>query len=189
MIKEINGIDNYALIKEYISMVNSMYEEEVDISKGFNKNIKDNAKRISLIDKKTFNFFGMYSKEIYSLYREVCLSVKDLFADKKISFERSYPYLYARLLENEKVPEGVDLNFAPNFKTVFFGFYVISSNNDYIIINDERVSLVANNLILLDHNSRVQFNKMSQDLILIEMHFSPLEYLHRQYYQKWIPIV
>jgi hypothetical protein len=189
MIKEIKGIDNFYMFTNYNSMVDSMYEETVDISKGFSKNIKDKAKRISLVDNKTFNFFGMYSKDIYTLYLEVCSAAKDLFLEKKISFERSYPYLYARIMDNEQIPPYVDLNFGPNFKTVFFGFYVISSNNDFILIDDNRVDLVPGNLILLDHDTRVQFNDISKDLVLIEIHVSPIEYLHRQYYQKWIPII
>jgi hypothetical protein len=189
MIKEIKGIDNFYMFNSYNSMVDSMYEETVDISKGFSKNIKDKAKRISLVDNKTFNFFGMYSKEIYSLYREVCSAAKDLFLENNINFERSYPYLYARVMDNNQIPPYVDLNFGPNFKTVFFGFYVVSSNNEFILINDNKTNLVPGNLILLDHNTRVQFNNISKDLVLIELHISPLEYLHKQYYQKWIPLV
>jgi hypothetical protein len=189
MIKEIKGIDNFYMFTNYNSMLDSMYEETVDISKGFSKNIKDKAKRISLVDNKTFNFFGMYSKDIYTLYLEVCSAAKDLFLEKKISFERSYPYLYARIMDNEQIPPYVDLNFGPNFKTVFFGFYVISSNNDFILIDDNRVDLIPGNLILLDHDTRVQFNDISKDLVLIEIHISPIEYLHRQYYQKWIPVI
>ena len=189
MIKEIKGIDNFAMFTSYNSMVDSMYEETVDISKGFNKNIKDKAKRISLVDNKTFNFFGMYSKEIYTLYREICTAAKDLFLEKKVNFERSYPYLYARVMDNEQIPPYVDLNFGPNFKTVFFGFYVISSTRDFILIDDNRVDLIPGNLILLDHDTRVQFNDISEDLVLIELHVSPIEYLHRQYYQKWIPLI
>ncbi len=189
MIKEIKGVDNFAMFSGYRSMVDSMYEEIVDISKGFNKNIKDKAKRVSLVDSKTFNFFGMYSKEIYTLYHEICLAAKDLFLEKKINFERSYPYLYARVMDNEQIPPYVDLNFGTNFKTVFFGFYVISSKNDFILIDGNKTNLVPGSLILLDHNTRVQFNDISEELVLIELHVSPLEYLHRQYYQKWIPLV
>lgn len=189
MIKEIKGIDNLVMFNSYKSMVESMYEETVDISKGFNKNIKDRAKKISLIDNKTFNFFGMYSKEIYILYKEISFAVKDLFLEKGVNFERACPYLYARVVDNKKIPLSVDLNFAPNFKTVFFGFYVVSANNDSILIDGNKTDLAPSNLILLDHNAKIQFNKISEDLILIEMHFSPLEYLHRQYYQKWIPII
>jgi len=189
MIKEIKVVDNFAMFSGYRSMVDSMYEETVDISKGFNKNIKDKAKRVSLVDSKTFNFFGMYSKEIYTLYHEICLAAKDLFLEKKINFERSYPYLYARIMDNEQIPPYVDLNFGPNFKTVFFGFYVISSKNDFILIDGNKTNLVPGSLILLDHNTRVQFNDISEELVLIELHVSPLEYLHRQYYQKWIPLI
>ena len=79
MIRKINGIDNAFLKQNYSEMVDSMFEHVADISKGFGKNIAKKAKQVSLVDTRTFNFFGMYSKEVYSVYKEVCFSVKEKF--------------------------------------------------------------------------------------------------------------
>ena len=189
MIRKINGVDNAFLKQNYPEMLNSMFEHVADISKGFGKNIAKKAKRVSLVDHKTFNFFGMYSKEIYSIYKEVCFSIKETFKEFDINFDRSFPYLYARILDHKSVPLGIDLDMAPSFRTTFWGLYVISSNGDTVFIDGEEVLLEPGLIMILHSSQKAMFNKMSNDLELVYMNISPLEYLHRQYYQKWIPVV
>jgi hypothetical protein len=189
MIKRISYIDNTFLKSNYLEMVDSMFEHVVDVNKGFGKNIAKKAKKVSLVDNNTFNFFGMYSKEIYLLYKEISNSAKELFANEKINFERSFPYLYGRLLNNSTVPVNVPLNFAPNFRTAYWGLYIISSNNDKMVLENETINLEAGNLIMSNAQTKAVFNEFSQDFMAVLINVSPLEYLHRQYYQKWIPLL
>jgi hypothetical protein len=189
MIKKISSIDNLFLKHNYLEMVDSMFEHVADIRKGFGRNVAKKAKRVSLIDANTFNFFGMYSKEIYTLYKEIASVTKDLFTKDRINFERSFPYLYGRLLNVEALPIGVALNFAPNFRTAYWGLYIISSNNDKMILDEEDVNLEPGTLIIVDSQTKAVFNKLSDNFMAVVINISPLEYLHRQYYQKWIPIL
>jgi hypothetical protein len=189
MIKRIKSIDNLFLKNNYLEMVDSMFEYVADINKGFGKNISKKAKKVSLIDNNTFNFFGMYSKEIYTLYKEISELTKELFVIDRISFERSFPYLYGRILNTNVVPVGVPLNFAPNFRTAYWGLYVISSNNDRMVLDEEDINLEPGRLIIVDAKTKAMFNEFSNDFMAVVINISPLEYLHRQYYQKWIPIL
>jgi hypothetical protein len=188
MIKKISGIDNGFLKTNYFEMVESMFEHVADINKGFGKNIAKKAKRVSLVDTRTFNFFGMYSKEVHSIYKELCSLVKETFRDNDINFERSFPYVYARILDKKSIPFGVELDMAPSFRTTFWGLYIISSDKDTIFINDEEVLLEAGTLAVFTSSQKAMFNSLSDDLEAVYINISPLEYLHRQYYQKWIPI-
>ena len=189
MIRKINGIDNAFLKQNYSEMVDSMFEHVADISKGFGKNIAKKAKQVSLVDTRTFNFFGMYSKEVYSVYKEVCFSVKEKFKQNDINFDRSFPYLYARMLDHKSMPLGIELDMAPSFRTTFWGLYIISSSNDSIFIDGEEVVLEPGLLMILDSSKKAMFNNISNDLQAVYINISPLEYLHRQYYQKWIPVI
>ena len=74
MITKIENIRNEFLFKQYKDMVDSMYEEIGSAKWGVRTRIK--TKKISLIDYRTFNFFGMYHKEIYKLYLEVYTELK-----------------------------------------------------------------------------------------------------------------
>lgn len=189
MIRKINGVDNAFLKHNYFEMVDSMFEHVADINKGFGKNIAKKAKRVSLVDHKTFNFFGMYSKEVYSVYKEVCYSVKETFKEFDINFDRSFPYLYARILDRKAIPLGVDLDMAPSFRTTFWGLYIISSGSDTIFINGDEVLLEPGLLMILHSSQKAMFNNISNDLEAVYISISPLEYLHRQYYQKWMPVI
>jgi hypothetical protein len=189
MIKKINSVDNVFLKHNYLEMVDSMFEYVADINKGFGKRIAKKAKRVSLIDNNTFNFFGMYSKEIYLVYKDICSAVKDIFAEDRVSFERSYPYLYGRILKNSSIPLEIPLNFAPNFRTAYWGLYIISSDNDKIVVGDKDIVLEPGMLILFKSSETGMFNNLSNDFMAVSINISPLEYLHRQYYQKWIPIL
>ena len=60
MITKIENIRNEFLFKQYKDMVDSMYEEIGSAKWGVRTRIK--TKKISLIDYRTFNFFGMYHK-------------------------------------------------------------------------------------------------------------------------------
>jgi hypothetical protein len=189
MIRKVNGIDNAFLKHNYSEMVDSMFENVADISKGFGKNIAKKAKKVSLVDSRTFNFFGMYSKEVYCIYKEVCISIKEAFKENDINFERSFPYIYARILDNKNIPLGVDLDMAPSFRTTFWGFYVISSSNDLIFIDGKEIVLEPGLIMIMSSSQKAMFNNISDDLKVVYINISPLEYLHRQYYQKWIPII
>ena len=68
-------IRNEFLFKQYKDMVDSMYEEIGSAKWGVRTRIK--TKKISLIDYRTFNFFGMYHKEIYKLYLEISKIIKN----------------------------------------------------------------------------------------------------------------
>lgn len=189
MIKRIKTVDNVFLKNNYLDMVDSMFEYVANINKGFGKNIFKKAKKISLVDDNTFNFFGMYSKEIYTLYKEISDLTKEMFTIDRISFERSFPYLYGRILSNNIIPVGIPLNFAPNFRTVYWGLYIISSNNDKMVLDEKDINLEPGNLIIVDARTKAMFNGFSNDFMAVVINISPLEYLHRQYYQKWIPIL
>jgi hypothetical protein len=189
MIKRINGIDNIFLKKNYLEMVDSMFEHVVDINKGFGKNISKKAKRVSLVDPNTFNFFGMYSKEIYSIYKEISISVKNILSEENINFERSFPYLYGKVINNKNIPQSVPLNFAPNFRTTFWGLYIISSSNDRIVVEDNDINMEPSSLIIFNSSTKAVFNNLSDDFMAVVINISPLEYLHRQYYQKWMPLI
>ena len=69
------------------------------------------------------------------------------------------------------------------------GFYIIDSNNDSVIINEENVTLQTGQLIILDSSEKIMFKQMSKDLTILSFNISPLEYLYKQYYQKWIPLI
>lgn len=189
MIRKISVIDNAFLKHNYNEMVDSMFEHVADISNGFGKNVAKKAKRVSLVDHKTFNFFGMYSKEIYSIYKEVCFSIKETFKEFDINFDRSFPYLYARILDKKALPLQVELDMSPSFRTTFWGLYVISSGEDTVFINGEEVLLEPGLLMILHSSQKAMFNNISNDFEAVYINVSPLEYLHRQYYQKWIPVI
>lgn len=189
MIKKISGVDNNFLKANYFDMVESMFEHVADLNKGFGKNIAKKAKRVSLVDTRTFNFFGMYSKEVYSIYKELCSAVKEKFKDNDINFDRSFPYVYARMLDKKLIPLGVELDMCPSFRTTFWGLYVMSSDKDTIFINDEEIVLEPGLLMIFSSSQKAMFNNLSNNLEVVYISISPLEYLHRQYYQKWIPII
>ena len=185
--KKITSINNEYLKLSYLKMIDSMHEYISNTKWGIRIPIK--AKRVSLIDYRTFNFFGLYNTEIYKLYKEISTLVKEKCIEKNINFERNYFHLLGNILENDKIPKGVNLRMAPNFKIEFCGIYVIDSNLDQIIIDGNEIDLEPGLVVLLDPESKVLFNKMSDDLTILYFNISPLEYLHRQYYQKWIPLV
>ena len=81
------------------------------------------------------------------------------------------------------------LNFAPNFRTAYWGLYIISSNNDKMVLDQENINLEPGHLIIVDAKTRAMFDEFSNDFMAVVINISPLEYLHRQYYQKWIPIL
>ena len=41
------------------------------------------------------------------------------------------------------------------------GFYIIDSNNDSVIINEENVTLQTGQLIILDSSEKIMFKQMS----------------------------
>ena len=187
MIKKITNINNQLLKLEYNKMISSMYEDIYKFKPGLKVGFK--TKRVSLIDKKTFNFFGMYNRYIHILYKEINNIVKEFCLEKQINFERNYFYILANVIENDKIPLNNYLNFAPNYKTTFMGFYIIDSNNDSVIINEENITLQPGQLIILDSAEKIMFKEMSKDLTILSFNISPLEYLYKQYYQKWIPLI
>lgn len=114
---------------------------------------------------------------------------KSLCAENNINFERNSFYLLGNIVKNETLPIGTYINFAPNYKTTFMGLYVIRSNNDRISIEDKMLDLEAGQLIMLNSESKILFEDISNDLSILSFNISPLEYLYKQYYQKWIPII
>lgn len=187
MIKNIDQINNASLISEYNKMISEMYEYVYKFNPGIKLGFK--AQKKSLIDYKTFNFFSMYNKNIYLLYKEIGNFTKDFCKENSINFERNYFYLLGNIVKNNKVPLNTYVNFAPNYKTTFVGFYILSSNQDEIFIDDEKIDLIPGQLIFLNPSAKILFKKMSNNLTMLSFNISPLEYLYRQYYQKWIPLV
>ena len=53
---------------------------------------------------------------------------------------------------------------------------------------DEKIDLIPGQLIFLDSSSKILFKTISDGLTMLSFNISPLEYLYRQYYQKWIPL-
>ena len=168
-------------------MISEMYEYVYKFNPGLKLGFK--PKKVSLIDYKTFNFFSMYNKNIYTLYKEISNITKEFCKASNINFERNYFYLLGNIVKNETIPLDVYVNFAPNYKTTFVGFYIMSSSQDEMFINDEKVELTPGQLIFLDSSAKILFNKISNDFVMLSFNISPLEYLYRQYYQKWIPLV
>jgi hypothetical protein len=187
MIKNIKSINNELLFSEYNKMISEMYEHVYKFSPGLKLGFK--PKKISLVDHRTFNFFGMYSKNIHSLYREISDMTKSLCAESNINFERNCFYLLGNIVKNEILPINTYINFAPNYKTTFMGLYIINSNNDTMSIDDKILDLEAGQLIMLDSGSKILFKDISDDLVMLSFNISPIEYLYKQYYQKWIPIL
>lgn len=187
MIKNIKEINNKSLNSEYNKMISEMYEYSYNFNSGLKIGFK--PKKISLIDYKTFNFFSMYNKNIYILYKEISNSAKEYCIEKGVNFERNYFYILGNIIKNEYIPLDTYLNFAPNYKTTFVGFYVISSDMDEIFIEDEKIELTPGQLIFLDSSSKILFKKISSSFTMLSFNISPLEYLYRQYYQKWIPLI
>lgn len=187
MIKNIKEINNKLLNTEYNKMISEMYEYSYKFNPGLKLGFK--PKKISLIDYKTFNFFSMYNRNIYILYKEISNLTKEYCIQNGVNFERNYFYILGNIVKNDYLPLNTYVNFAPNYKTTFVGFYVINSNNDEIIIDDEKIKLEPGNLIFLNSSSKILFEKISNEFTLLSFNISPLEYLYRQYYQKWIPLV
>lgn len=185
--KKILTINNEYLKSSYFKMLDSMHEYIISSKYGVRIPIK--PKKISLIDYRTFNFFSMYNTEIYKIYKEISLQIKEKCIEKNINFERNYFYLLGNILDNEKIQKDVSLRMAPNFKVEFCGIYIISSNLDKINIDGKDIDLAPGLMLLLDPEEKVTFNKMSKELTVLYFNVSPLEYLHRQYYQKWIPLI
>jgi hypothetical protein len=186
MIKNIKSINNNSMISEYNKMVSEMYEHVYKFNPGLKLGFK--PKKVSLVDHRTFNFFSMYNKNIHLLYKEISQATKDLCKESNINFERNSFYLLGNILKNEMLPINTYINFAPNYKTTFMGLYVINSNNDRMSIDDKILSLEAGQLIMLDSGSKILFENISNDLLMLSFNISPIEYLYKQYYQKWIPI-
>jgi len=186
MIKNIKSINNKLLFSEYNKMVSEMYEHVYKFNPGLKLGFK--PKKISLVDYRTFNFFGMYSKNIHLLYKEISNMTKSLCAENNINFERNSFYLLGNIVKNETLPIGTYINFAPNYKTTFMGFYIINSNNDRMSIDDKTLDLEEGQLIMLNSGSKILFENISDNLVMLSFNISPIEYLYKQYYQKWIPI-
>ena len=167
-------------------MVSEMYEHVYKFNPGLKLGFK--PKKISLVDYRTFNFFGMYSKNIHLLYKEISNMTKSLCAENNINFERNSFYLLGNIVKNETLPIGTYINFAPNYKTTFMGFYIINSNNDRMSIDDKTLDLEEGQLIMLNSGSKILFENISDNLVMLSFNISPIEYLYKQYYQKWIPI-
>jgi hypothetical protein len=187
MIKNIKSINNELLFSEYNRMVSEMYEHVYKFNPGLKLGFK--PKKVSLVDYKTFNFFGMYSKNIHLLYKEISNMTKDLCTENNINFERNCFYLLGNMVKNETLPIGTYINFAPNYKTTFMGLYIINSNNDKMFIDDKTLDLKSGQLIMVESASKVLFENISNDLSMMAFNISPIEYLYKQYYQKWIPIL
>lgn len=187
MIKNINKINNESLISEYNKMLSEMHEYVYKFNPGLKIGFK--PKKVSLIDYRTFNFFSMYNRNIHILYKEINETAKEFCKQSNVNFERNYFYLLGNVVKNETIPLDVYVNFAPNYKTTFVGFYIMSSNQDEMFIDDEKVELNPGQIIFLDSSAKILFNKISNDFVMLSFNISPLEYLYRQYYQKWIPLV
>jgi hypothetical protein len=186
MIKNIKNINNKLLKSEYNKMISEMYEHVYKFNPGIKLGFK--SKKISLIDYRTFNFFAMYSKNIHILYKEINDLTKEYCIKNNVNFERNYFYLLGNIIKNETIPLNTYVNFAPNYKTTFVGFYVIDCNEDEIFIDDEQIELIPGQLILLDSSAKILFKKISKDCTILSFNISPLDYLYKQYYQKWIPL-
>jgi len=186
MITKLENIRNEFLYKQYKDMIDSMYEEVGSAKWGVRTKIK--TKKISLIDYKTFNFFGMYHKEIYKLYLEISKIIKEECKKNKINFENNYYYLLGNLLDQSvnnflvTTPDRTRLNFS--------GIYVIKSNNNKMIINEKEIDTPEGTLILFDKGDIIDFcDTINKDSMFLYFSVSTLQNLHRQYYQKWIPLV
>lgn len=186
MIKNINTVNNKSLLSEYNRMLSEMHEYVYKFNPGLKIGFK--PKKVSLYDYKTFNFFSMYSKNIHTLYKEINDTAKEFCKQYNVNFERNYFYLLGNIVKNEAIPLDVYVNFAPNYKTTFVGFYILSSNEDEVFIDDEKIELVPGQLIFLDSAAKILFKGISKDFAMLSFNISPLEYLYRQYYQKWIPL-
>ena len=186
MIKNINSINNKTMLSEYNKMISQMHEYVYKFNPGIKLGFK--PKKVSLIDYKTFNFFAMYNKNIHILYKEISDLTKEYCIKNGVNFERNYFYLLGNIVKKETITLDTYLNFAPNYKTTFVGFYVIDCDKDQIFINDEKIDLIPGQLIFLDSSSKILFKKISNSLTILSFNISPLEYLYRQYYQKWIPL-
>jgi len=187
MIKNIKSIKNNMMISDYNRMVSEMYEHVYKFSPGLKLGFK--PKKVSLVDYKTFNFFSMYNKNIHTLYKEISQATKDLCKENNINFERNCFYLLGNIVKNEKLPIGTYINFAPNYKTTFMGLYIINSDNDKMYLEDKLIELEAGQLIMVNSSSKILFENISDNLIILSFNISPIEYLYKQYYQKWIPIL
>jgi hypothetical protein len=186
MIKNIKEINNQSLKTEYNKMISEMYEHVYKFNPGIKLGFK--PKKVSLIDYKTFNFFAMYNKNIHILYKEISNLTKEYCIESGVNFERNYFYLLGNIIKKETIPLNTYVNFAPNYKTTFVGFYVIDCNKDEIYIDDEKIELVPGQLMFLNSSSKILFKEISNGLTMLSFNISPLEYLYRQYYQKWIPL-
>jgi hypothetical protein len=175
------------MISDYNRMVSEMYEHVYKFSPGLKLGFK--PKKVSLVDYKTFNFFSMYNKNIHTLYKEISQATKDLCKENNINFERNCFYLLGNIVKNEKLPIGTYINFAPNYKTTFMGLYIINSDNDKMYLEDKLIELEAGQLIMVNSSSKILFENISDNLIILSFNISPIEYLYKQYYQKWIPIL
>jgi hypothetical protein len=56
-------------------------------------------------------------------------------------------------------------------------------------VENDLVQLEPGTLMILNSETKVMFKEMSKDLTILSFNISPLEYLYKQYYQKWIPLV
>lgn len=186
MIKNINNINNQKLKIEYNKMLSEMYEHVYKFKPGIKLGFKTEKK--SLIDYKTFNFFSMYNKYIHILHKEINQSIKEFCLNNNINFEKNYFYLLGNIIKNDKLPLNTFINFAPNYKITFTGFYVIDCNDDTIFIEDKEIKMEPGQLFILKSEDRIMFKKISNEFTVLSFNISPLEYLYRQYYQKWIPL-
>ena len=136
--------------------------------------------KINIITHVEENEEEVFSK-ISDLTKEYCIQ-------SGVNFERNYFYLLGNIIKKETIPLDTYVNFAPNYKTTFVGFYVIDCNKDQMFINDEKIDLIPGQLIFLDSSSKILFKTISDGLTMLSFNISPLEYLYRQYYQKLIPL-
>lgn len=179
-------LNNKYMLDSYNSMVDSMYEFKYDGNKGIKTKI--DPEKVSLVDYRTFSFFGMYNEEIYKLYDQISIFAKEFCKENRLVFERSFYYLFGNILDTDKLPLGEELRMSSDNKVSFAGLYAI---NDSITISVNGISLdlMPGSMILFDSNDKVIFNSIPNEFKAVYFQISPLEYLHRQYYQKWIPLI
>jgi hypothetical protein len=175
-------MDNKKLLEEYNRLCdtkNTIYTVE-------NEKIKFLKKQKEVID----NIFLSYSKYIYNLYKQISKTLDEASIFYEINKEQQHFMIYGKISLYKKINASIWYDY-PGINLPFIhGVYNCSSEAITIYLKNnnqkEKVVLYPSEIFLNKPTDLLKFD-LNNDLNLLEIYFSPVEFLQNNKPGVWIP--
>jgi hypothetical protein len=140
---------------------------------------------IPVEDPNAKNYLASYSKEMYSLLKEIVVLFKEALDYYGLS--KDVPF-YISSLYSEDIRTDVWYDIGGGGIPCFSGLYFIESDDlGTVKINDRQESSCSGSILLFESGKKIVYD--SSNVKVLSFSIAPLSMLERQYPNKWIPIL